>query len=174
MLRQEPLLAVGRDFFEQVSNLAAFENFIATQGTGVNDDRTVGTEEGAVALLDDHSLRGLALEFRQQLTSVCSRDGDAQVLPPHPEEGGAHVRGRLLADPKDRLLGLSEGRGEPVHRCHQLTPLSRQAGMLAEIVVQQVDDEQQVLRACIAVLDSAERHCTAAGPARWTSYLERS
>src|SRR5262249_48773037 len=68
------------------------------------------------------------------------------VLPAHPEEGVAQVRGELLADPKDALPGLPECRGEPVHRRHQLTPLRRQAVMLAEIVVQQVDDEQQAVR----------------------------
>src|SRR5262249_34704540 len=102
--------------------------------------------EGAVPLLDEHLVRGVALQFRQQLAAVRAGDGDAVVLPPRPEEGVAQVRGEFLADPNDRLPGLAEGRGKAVYRRRQLIALRRQGGLRTEIVVQQVDDEQQVFR----------------------------
>src|SRR5262249_26679863 len=116
----------------------------ADRTQGVERLVQVRAEEGAVTLFDDYLVRGVAFEFGQQFASVRAGDSDAAVLPPGSEEGIAQVWSEFLANQNDRLLGLAEGRGETVHRRHQLIALRRQRRVLTEIVVEQVDDDQQV------------------------------
>src|SRR6478672_13356449 len=84
------------------------------------------SKERAVAVLDDHAIGALDIQFWKDLRSFRACYGDSRVFLSHREKGIAQIRLEFLPDPNNRLAILAKDANDVIDCAHQSAASTRQ------------------------------------------------